>query len=133
MAQPENQGKKFNAWDFILDASTAFGEQFEDISLEVEEMHSAIYDTVGHMFQCSGTSVSVYNDSCFHILATDVAIDSNGKAHLLEMNTAMGIRRVWKEKEAHEFTNGASCIIGNKNESHYQSIINCDKWIKLSG
>ena len=132
LEQPENTGKKINAWDFVLDASKAFGERFEEFSLGIEEMHSAIYDTIGHMFQCSGTGVSVYNNSCFHIIATDVAIDSNGKTHMLEMNTAMGIRRVWKNKESHEFTSGASCLIGNGNETHYHSSLNCDKWINLS-
>lgn len=129
LKQEENKNVKFNPWDYLLDASVALGDVFEKFSTEIQEMHSAIYDTIGDLFECSETETSVYN-SCFHIVATDVAIDNNGKAFMLEMNTGMGIKHLWKKKEVFEFSEGASCLIDNQ-DSPVHTSSNCDKWVQL--
>lgn len=114
---PHNKGKEFKSTDCVLDAENALnlvGSQplsFEEVFDETKEMHSIIYSIVGELLDCKGTDVSIYDEACFHIMASDVAFDKHGKPYFLEMNNAMAYSNVWTDEEQSEFSYGAAALI----------------------
>lgn len=114
---PNNKGKEFKSTDCVLDAERALRLvnsrplSFEDVFRETKEMHSIIYSIVGELLECKGTDVSIYDDACFHIMASDVAFDKHGKPYFLEMNNAMAYSNVWTDEEQSEFSYGAAALI----------------------
>ncbi len=112
---PDNKGKRFNMERFLLDAevlnSVEDSISFDEMYPKIYDLHSSLYKTMGGLLTCKSTDVSVYNNACFHIVASDVAIDSDGNPHLLELNRSMGIKGIWLHREVEEFTRGASALI----------------------
>ncbi|CAM9496432.1 unnamed protein product [Ectocarpus fasciculatus] len=115
-SDPNNAGKKFDASECVLDAETALGSADSILSFDVafrvtKQMHSVIFSVIGNLLECKKTSVSLYNDACFQIMATDVAFDKDGTPFLLEMNTAMAYDHIWTKKEQSEYLSGAAALI----------------------
>lgn len=113
---PNNAGKKFDASKCVLDAETALRSpdsilSFDNAFRAAKQMHSVIYSIIGDLLECKKTSVSLYNDACFQIMATDVAFDKHGRPFLLEMNNAMDFDYVWTKKEQSEYLSGAAALI----------------------
>lgn len=115
-SDPNNAGKKFRSTDCVVDAETALTSSgsdpsFEEVFRETKEMHSLIFSIIGDVLECRRTSVSIYDDACFHIFASDVAFDKYGKPYFLEMNSAMAFYNVWNKREQAEFLRGAAALI----------------------
>ena len=126
---PKNVGKRFPYEKSVLDAETVVGtEHFDYMYSDMVSMHSILYSIIGNMFECVPTDVSIYDNACFNIMASDVAFDKDGKAHFLEMNYAMGFRNVWTPEEQLEFSNGVAAIA--RTESPY-SMEDSSMWEKL--
>ena len=113
---PDNKGIKFSSSDCIVDAQEAIdtmgGEHsFQEFFTKIRDMHQIIYSIIGDLVECTSTDISIYNDSCFHIMASDVAFDNSGKPYFLEMNNAMGYSPVWTNEEQSEFSSGVAALI----------------------
>lgn len=116
LENPENESSDFEWGRYIKDVETSFrlldGEiSFEDVHEEISNLHSKMYSTFGDLFQCRGTEVSLFDNACFHIIASDVALDKTGKPFLIEMNMSMGIKNLWNRNEISNFSNGAAALI----------------------
>lgn len=114
-SDPSNSGKKFSTSDCVLDAETALSSADSDLDFEyvyhkTKEMHSVIFSIIGDLLECKGTDVSIYDDACFHIFASDMAFDKHGSPYFLEMNNAMGFKS-WTHEEQSGFWHGAAALI----------------------
>lgn len=108
---PMNEGKVFSSAGCIYDAETHMGGgKFRDLFDETGSMHSLLYSIIGDSIECGATEVSIYDDACFHIMASDVAVDSAGNPYFLEMNNAMGYL-AWKTDEIAELSNGVASLV----------------------
>ena len=126
---PENKGKVFSSEECVLDLETVVGTESRDsIYSDMVSMHSILYSIIGSMFECLHTDVSIYDEACFNIMASDVAFDKDGKAYFLEMNNAMAFYNVWTYEEQLEFSNGVAAIA--RTESPY-SLEDSSMWENL--
>lgn len=124
-----NNNKRFNQWDVVVDVEDSFGKVlYDEFFNDVLKVHSTIYDLIGDKFVCTPTEISIEN-SCFHIMASDIAFNEYKNPFFLEMNAAMGIKGIWKREEVREFSEGVSYIINNLN-SPYKGIFT-NKWVKI--
>lgn len=111
-----NNGKKFSSRDCLFDVHDALrgddsGISFDHVMKESIKMHSAIYSTIGNIIECKPTDVSIYNESCFHLVASDLSFDTSGKPTLLEMNHRMGLNILWTPEEQEEMGNGVASLV----------------------
>lgn len=113
---PVNKGKMFSPGECLFDAESVFhdtdiGFTFEHVFEESVKMHSVIYSTIGDAIECKATDVSVYNDACFHMVASDLSFDIHGNPTLLEMNHRMGLNVIWTPGEQEELGNGVASLV----------------------
>lgn len=112
----KTEGMVFDGSKYVLNAKEVFeasgsGIEFEAVYEEVKSIHETLYSMMGHLFSCKGTDVSIYDDACFRLIASDFALDEGGTPYLLEGNMAMGLRDVWTRNEISNFSNGAAALI----------------------
>lgn len=113
---PENIGKRFSPSFCISDAETSMTKgskgvtSFESLYSSTKNMHSIIYSIIGDVIKCEPTDVSIYDDACFHMMASDIAVDRDGNPYFLEMNNAMGYN-AWTEEEIAGFYNGVAGLV----------------------
>ena len=113
---PENIGKRFSPSSCISDAETSMKKgskgvtSFESLYSSTKNMHSIIYSIIGDVIKCEPTDVSIYDDACFHMMASDIAVDRDGNPYFLEMNNAMGYN-AWTEEEIAGFYNGVAGLV----------------------
>jgi len=128
---PNNTGKEFDWMKYLIDAEDAFGkEEYAVIHSKMRGLHSGIYSTIGDYIECHKTDVSIYSNACFHIIASDVALDQYGEPHLLETNIAMAMRKIWRSTEIREFTGGAAYLM-DLPDSPYDHGIESDVWSRI--
>ena len=136
-SDPENDGKKFESTDCVLDAETALGSSpdgaggltFDKVFRDSKDMHSVIFSIIGDLLECGGTDVSLYDDACFHIMASDVAFDKHGTPYFLEMNYAMAYSNVWTEDEQAEFSDGVAALV--KGTASPYEVTDSSMWERL--
>lgn len=107
--------EKYNQSRYIIDAKESFersdsGVSFEHVYDEIKRIHTYLYSIIGPLFTCKGTDVSVYDDACFYIVASDIAVDNTGKPYFLEANRDMGMTS-WTKSEIKAFADGAAALI----------------------
>lgn len=112
---PANADKEFIPSHCIYDAEETMKNatgtlSFSSIFSSTKTMHSIIYSIIGDIIECVPTDVSIYDDACFHIMASDVAVDRNGRPYFLEMNNAMGYK-AWSNKEITELSHGVASLV----------------------
>lgn len=108
---PSNKRKKFSPSSCIFDAETYMEPSlYESTYSSTKRMHSIIYSIIGDLILCEPTGVSVYDDACFHMMASDIAVDGEGNPYFLEMNNAMGYN-AWTSDEISSFYGGASGLV----------------------
>ena len=115
-SKPENKGKVFDSSTCLFDAETAMNPSessltFEYVYSRSKDIHILLYSIIGDLIECMSTDVSIYDESCFHIMASDIAFDKNGKPYFLEMNSAMGYNIIWTDDEQSEFANGVAALV----------------------
>lgn len=108
---PDNKKKKFSPSSCISDAETVMEPSFFDSTFHsIKKMHSIIYSIIGNLIKCEPTDVSLYDDACFHIMASDIAVDRDGNPYFLEMNNAMGFN-AWTDEEVSGIYRGATGLV----------------------
>lgn len=112
---PANAGKKFDPSACISDAETSMADSTGPLSFDLvfssaKKMHSIIYSIIGDVIECVPTDISIYGDSCFHMMASDIAMDREGRLYFLEMNNAMGYK-AWTSEEISGFSNGVAALV----------------------
>lgn len=117
-SNPANIGKTFPRGEYIFDAQTALESSDSDVSFdhvfsESMRIHEVIYSVIGDVIECKPTDISIYDDACFHMMASDVTFNRKGKPHLLEMNHRMGFNVLWSPEEQLEFSNGVAALVKN--------------------
>lgn len=105
----------YSRWNYLMGTKDAIKEDDSGIKYarvynDVTQIHTLLYSIIGHRFTCEGTEISIRDDVCFHIIASDIAIDKGGKPYFLEGNTGMNLR-CWTASEIGEFSNGAAALI----------------------
>lgn len=133
-SKPENKGKTFDSSTCLFDAETVMNSSqgsltFDYVYSRSRDMHNTIYSILGDLVECEATDVSIYDDSCFHIMASDVAFDKNGNPFFLEMNNAMGYNIIWTDEEQSEFTRGVAALV--KDTASPYSVDDSSMWEKL--
>lgn len=134
-SKPENRGKTFDSSTCLFDAETALGSSDSSLSFEYvysrsKIMHNTIYSILGDLVECKATDVSIYDDSCFHIMASDVAFDREGNPFFLEMNNAMGYNIIWTDEEQSEFTRGVASLVRGTSSPYH--VDDSSMWERLS-
>lgn len=134
-SDPTNSGKTFRISDAVLDAKTALSSADSDLDFEyvyhkTKEMHSLIFSIIRDLLECKGTDVSMYDDACFHIFASDIAFDKHGSPYFLEMNTAMGYP-CWTDEEQSEFWHGAAALVKGTVSPYDMSDIDTSMWERI--
>ena len=123
---PENSKKKFSPSSCIYDAETSMdATSFNSMYSSTRRIHSIIYSIIGDHMECEPTDVSIYDDSCFHTMASDIAVDKQGRAYFLEMNNAMGYN-AWSMDEISGFYNGIAGLV--KSTSSPYSVVDTSMW-----
>lgn len=112
---PRNAKTKFTPSMCIFDAESSMKDttgatSFDSVYSSTMNMHSLIYSIIGTLIECVPTDVSIYDKSCFHMMASDIAVDKNGKPYFLEMNNAMGYN-AWSSDEISSFSRGAASLV----------------------
>lgn len=104
--------QRFDPWGVVLDLEDSIGTSvFNRVYSQVRDIHQTVYSITDDYLECIPTDVSIHEDSCFYIFASDIAMDENGNVFLLEINGGMGIFGVWKEFEIHEFADSAASLM----------------------
>lgn len=113
-----SKGMKYDYSKYVINAQDGFAlpagasqVTFDYVYDGVKNIHANLYSIIGPLFACKATDVSIYDNACFHIIASDVAVDKNGNTYLLEANMAMAINGIWNKTEIREFSNGAAALI----------------------
>lgn len=114
-----NNMGKFDKSGCLLDSKDVFGKEganpvsvsYDDVYEGVKNIHRLLYSMIGDKFMCKKSDVSVYDNSCFRIVGSDVAVDYHGNTYFLEANMAMGIRGLWSDGEISDFSNGAASLM----------------------
>lgn len=131
LKNPENKDVTFDWKRYLMDAESAIGEdEYKNVYDKILELHSRLFETVGQFVECKKTDVSIYNNSCYHIIASDIALDTYGEPHLLETNANMAIKKLWGKEEVYEFTSDAASLM-NLPCSPYTDIPQFGVWSKI--
>jgi len=131
ISDPNNEGEYFDWRRYMMDVESALGkEEYMVIHSKMMELHEAIYSTIGNHLKCHKTEVSIYSKSCYHIIASDVAMNDKNEARLLETNISMAMKRIWSNKEINEFT-GEAAYLMDLPESPYDHRTESDVWSRV--
>lgn len=122
---PDVYGKTYNTSNYIMDLETNSDDGvFERSYSEIRTLHSNIYEGLTDQMICEKTSTSYYDDACFYIVASDIAMDKDGRNYLLEMNLNMGFD-AWTKEQVIEIGRGAASLMktpGNPYHGDYVGI-----------
>jgi hypothetical protein len=135
-SDPMNHNKIFRPSDYVMDMESKVDAvedgvlTYSDALLGVRDMHSVIYSIIGDVIMCKPTEVSIFNNSCFHILATDVAFNEVGSPYYLEMNTAMGFKS-WKLSERIEMFGAAASLVNDPTSPYDDDKADTSMWIPI--
>ena len=112
---PLNKGKVFDPSTCVLDASTELGKDgnmsYTDVYKKIRTMQKKVFSILGNLIECKETDTSIWNNSCYHIMASDIAFDTEGNAFLLEMNVSQGLNVLWTKEEQIDFLRSAGSLI----------------------
>ena len=73
---PKFPGREYHTSDYIMDVEGNVENELSEKSYEdMRKLHKLVYDDLYDEIRCEETSTSYYDDSCFHLVASDVGLD----------------------------------------------------------
>ena len=122
--------KGFDPLTVILDLEDSVGtDMYNHVYTTSLDIHQSVFNIVDSKMECEPTEVSLYDDSCFYIFASDIAMDKNGDIYLLEINGGMGLLG-FKDGEIREMADSAASLL--KIPEFPYEIVDTSSWEKIN-